>query len=75
MGAVDLVSSAWRRITSRTYKYAPLPTPATAGAESGRVKERHPSDSIWSGQNRRLLKISMVALALVIIFYFAVSFS
>jgi hypothetical protein len=65
-GLSDIVNSLRKALPGGSYRYSALPTP-TARTGSGA------QTSVWSDQNRRLLKASMGALVFLILTYLVIT--
>jgi hypothetical protein len=67
MGLSEFLVSVRAIFTGRNYKYSAIPMPATP-------REAEPRDTVWSTQNKRLLKLTMGGTVFVIILYLAIAF-
>jgi hypothetical protein len=68
MGLSEIVSSVWDRLPWTEYKYSAIPVPLEPRQAESRA-------DIWSAQNRKLLKISMVTMISLVILYLVIAFS
>jgi hypothetical protein len=72
MGLSEVVDSLGGLLPWRNrHRYSAIPVPRE---QQVRRERGDPSESVWSGQNRKLLKLSAGALLLVILLYMATAF-